>query len=154
MRPTQGFSLAELILAIGTLAACILTVLVMVVALTRSSRKTVDTSVAQQAAEQVLTRIVYDAQWNDHVNFWYTPDHTPYRQGTHTVNRTEYSYQLDASTIEDTASNAIGAQLNMNRIKMVTLRLSWWGGETQNRAGYGKLNLEVKRVVHEKPLAP
>lgn len=150
MRPTQGFSLAELILAIGTLAACILTVLVMVVSLTRSSRKTIDTSVAHQAAEQIMTKLIYQAQWNDHAAFWDPPgDLTPYRQGTHVVNRTEFTYQLDASPILDTGGVPVGTGLAMNRLKMVTLRLSWWNGATNNQTGYGKLNTEVKKVIHE-----
>lgn len=154
MGKQRGFSLAELILAMGTLAVCVLTILVLVVSLTRTSRKSVDTSVAHLAAEQILTQLTYDAQWNDHAAFWDTPNHTPYRQGQVIVNRTDYTYELDAIEVRDTSSVPIGNGLGFNRLKLVTLRLSWWNGDSQNRAGYGRLNTEVKRIVHETPITP
>lgn len=146
----KAFSLAELVLATGTIAACILTLMVLVLSLSRSSRKSVNTSAAELAADQILTRILYQADWNDHANFWDTPNHSPYRSGSYSLNRTDFSYTLDASEVRDTSSTAVGAGQTQNRLKMVNLRVTWWDGNSGPRAGTGKLSTQVQRLVHEK----
>lgn len=153
----SGFTLAELVLAIGTIAACILTVLVLLVSLTRSSRKSVDLSASEIAAEQIIARILYDAQYNDHANFWGANSAASgfigtYRTGTWDSNNTTFSYSLDADTIMDaTTSLPVGHPQANNHLKTLTLHMTWWDGNVGDRAGYGKLKREVTRVVHEEP---
>ena len=146
-----GFSLAEVILAAGAIGVCILTLLALMLSLSRSSRKSVDASAAYMAADQILTRVVYEAQCNDHANFWGTASFTPYKQGVLRMNRTDFTYTLDAVTATNTSGGAVGTGTGMtqNRLKLVTVHVSWWDGNAGNRTGYGLLKREACRVVRE-----
>ena len=154
------FTLAEVLLAAGTIAVCILTVTLLLISLLKTSRKTVDVSASELAAEQIMNLLLYNAEHNDHALFWGqeypAPGGPHYRQGNWRSNETDFAYELDAETVLDAtqAGNpALGGPTTLkNRLKLVTLRLSWWDGAAgNNRAGYGKLRREVTRIVHEEP---
>jgi uncharacterized protein (TIGR02598 family) len=148
--PRRAFTLAEILLATATIVICVLTMTALMVSLLRSSRKSVDASAAVLAADQILTKVVYEAQENNHDNFWDTPNHTPYvPSGTWTMNKTEFTYTLDATEVVNTAAVAVGASLANNRLKLVNVRLTWWDGNSGSRAGYGKLTTQVSRIVRE-----
>lgn len=157
-KSTRGFSLAEVLLAAGTILVCILTVCLLLMQLLRSSRKTVDISASELAADQILNQIVYNAQYFDHTNFWdndYPPPAGPhYKTGVFTTNRTDFTYEIDAVTVmnDDTGGTTPvgGPPTQFNRLKVVTLRLSWWDASSSaSRSGYGRLRREITRVVHE-----
>lgn len=162
-RTSGGFSLAEVLLAAGTILVCILTVCVLLMQLLRSSRKTVDVSASELAADEIMNRIIYNAQHYDHTAFWdtdYPPPGGPhYRTGTYVTNRTEFSYELDAVTVmnDDTGgTDPVGdTAIAFNRLKQVTLRLRWWDASSApTRAGYGRLTKESSRLVHEEQPQP
>jgi len=156
----SAFSLAEVLLAAGTVAVCILTVSLLSIALLRSSRKSVDVSASELAADQILSKVIYAAQSipAQHTLFWdadYPPPGPPhYASGSWICNQTTFTYEVDAVTVLDDSQAGpppLGGPVSQkNRLKLVTLRLTWWDGNaTQNRAGYGKLRREVSRIVHE-----
>jgi type II secretory pathway pseudopilin PulG len=156
----SGFTLAEVLLAAGTIAVCILTVTLLLISLLRASRKSVDVSASELAADQIMNLLIYQAEYNDHANFWDNEYPAPggphYAQGTWRSNETDFLYEFDAETIPDAtqAGNPPlgGSTALRNRLKQVTLRLTWWDGNTgQNRANYGKLRREVSRLIHEQP---
>lgn len=149
-----AFSLAEVLLATGTIVVCILTICVLLIQLLRSSRKTIDVSASELASDQILSRVIYNAQYFDHAAFWAIQSPPAYRVGTYVTNRTEFAYQVDAVTVlnDNTGGTAPvgGSAIPNNRLKLVTLRLTWWDGASgTNRSGYGKLSRNVTRMVHE-----
>lgn len=146
-----GYSLAEVILATGTIAVCILTIVGLILALSGSSRKSVDGSAAQMAANQIMTKLIYQAQSNEHDYFWDTPNWNPYKTGVWTMNRTEFAYTLDAQAVTNTTGQNVGTGTGMtkNRLKVVTLHLTWHGSDSANRANYGKHNTDLGRIVRE-----
>lgn len=153
-----AFSLAEVLLSMGTVVLIILTVLALVLALNRGSRKSIDSSAAQFAVDQILNLVVETAQRDNgalHANFWnadYVAPGAPFASGTLTANQTEFFYRVDATTVRDTSSNPLnGINLPYNRLKLVQVELNWWpsaGGA--NRSGYGKLSTKVTRLIREK----
>lgn len=153
MRLRGGFSIAELILAAAIIAVSILTVLVLLISVSRGSRKAVDTTTAQLAAGQVLEKILERAHVTDRPNFW-NNEHTPYVLGNLTVGQTEYNYAVDATTVRDASAANVG-QVSLgsgqNRLKLVTVTVRWWDSASGNRAGMGKLETRATRVVSEKP---
>ncbi|MBN9416890.1 MAG: hypothetical protein J0I12_15705 [Candidatus Eremiobacteraeota bacterium] len=151
---SNAFSLAEVLLAAGTIVICILTLCVLLLQLLRSSRKTVDVSASELAAEQIISRVIYNGQYFDHTAFWAIQSPPAYKTGTLVSNRTEFAYQVDAVTVmnDNTGGTAPvgGTTMTNNRLKLVTLHLTWWDGASGgNRAGYGKLSRDVTRLVHE-----
>ena len=146
-----GYSLAEVILATGTIAVCILTIVGLILALSGSSRKSVDGSAAQMAANQIMTKLIYQAQANEHSAFWDTPNWNPYKTGVWSMNRTEFAYSLDAQAVTNTTGQNVGTATGMaqNRLKVVNLHLTWHGSDSANRAGYGRHSTDVGRIVRE-----
>ncbi len=148
-----AFSLAEVLLAAGTIVVCILTLCVLLIQLLRSSRKTVDVSVSELAADQIMSRVIYSGQYFDHAAFWAIQSPPAYRSGKFVSNQTEFTYQVDAVTVlnDNTGGTAPvgGTAVAVNRLKLVTLHLTWWDGAAGNRAGYGKLSRDMTRLVHE-----
>ena len=154
-----AFSLAEVLLAMGTIVLVILTVLALVISLNRGSRKSIDSSAAQFAVDQIINLVVEAAQRDNgalHANFWnsdYAPPGSAFASGSIVANQTEFFYRVDATTVRDSLNNPLdGTNLPNNRLKLVTVELNWWNpaGVTTNRSGYGKLSTKVTRLIREK----
>lgn len=153
----RGFSLAEVLLSIGTLVLVILTVLALTIALNRGSRKSSDVSAAQYVADQVFNLVVETAQRDNgslHKNFW-DPDNVTL-SGSVKSNSSEFFYKLDAATVKDTGGqvlhNPATSSLANNRLKFVQIEVHWWSpSSTTTRSGYGKLTTVSTRLVREKP---
>ena len=154
-----AFSLAEVLLAMGTIVLIILTVLALVISLNRGSRKSIDSSAAQFAVDQILNLVVESAHRDNgalHANFWnidYAAPGAAFASGSVTANQTEFFYRVDAATVKDPLNNPLhGTSLPFNRLKLVTVELNWWNPTpaTPNRTGYGKLSTKVTRLIREK----
>lgn len=153
-----AFSLAEVLLAMGTIVLTILTILALVIALNRGSRKSVDSSAAQFAVDQILNILVETAQRDNgalHTNFWgsdYAAPGPAYATGSVYANQTEFFYRVDATTVRDPLNNPLhGTNLPFNRLKLVQVDLWWWNpSATMTRTGYGKLSTKVTRLIREK----
>jgi len=153
-RSGSGFTLAEVLLAMGTMVLVILTIIALVISLHKGSRKSVDLAAAHLVADQVITELVDQAQKDlpagAHANFW-DSDWTPYREGSVTANRTDFYYRVDATTVRDPSNNPINSNLSFNRVKLIQIELYWWNPAPSSvRAGYGKLSTQAVRLVHEK----
>lgn len=154
----RAFSLAEVLLAMGTIVLMILTILALVLALNRGSRKSIDSSAAQFAVDQILNLLVESAQRDNgalHANFWgvdYAAPGPPFASGSIIANQTEFFYRVDAVTVRDPLNNPLdGTGLPHNRLKLVQVDLWWWNpSATTTRAGYGKLSTKITRLIREK----
>ena len=155
---TQGFSLAELLLAILVTTVAILGIMALAISLLRGTQKTVDISAAQVAADHVMTTLIYQAQ-NDipsgeHSALWdhnFTSAGPPYKSGTYTLNHTDFEYRIDAQDATDMGGTKVGTAsgLSDNRLKVVQINMSWWGQKQGEREGYGKLQFSSIRLIHE-----
>jgi Tfp pilus assembly protein PilV len=146
-----GFTLAEVLLAGFLIAIITLALIGLALSLLRGTQKASDTSVAQVAAEEILSRLIYDVQPGGVANtsFWGNPTFS--RPGSYRMNRTDFSYQIDATSVGDTSGAAVGSGATHNRLKQVQLNVYWWDSDQQvsGRQGYGKLDYHVVRLVAE-----
>lgn len=147
----RGFSLAEVLLAVFLCTVALLAVVGLSLGLIRGQRKVTDVSAGQTAADHILSNLVEQAQ-QEHDEFWNHefPAATPYRQGSYVLNKTEFAYRMDAETAQRPTGQNIGGSTTQNRVKVVSLHLSWWGQPNNQRQGYGKLEYDCVRLVHER----
>ncbi|GMU55979.1 MAG: hypothetical protein AMXMBFR33_51250 [Candidatus Xenobia bacterium] len=147
----QGFSLSEIMIAIGAFVAAILIVLALSISLTRMNRETVDRSVATSLGTRVLERTLREIRTSDvpvtQASFWQNdyPTGSPLATGTVRVGTTDFSYQITAMTVMSGA-NPVGSLAPDNRLKRVSIELEWYGGE---RAGYGRTSARLTRLVRQ-----
>jgi len=145
-RSKPGFTLAEVILAIGLVAVVILTVVGLTLAAIRSNTKAAVLGQATQVSDTLLKETIYGVE-NDlppgtRASFWAAagPWIPPKRV---TMGGTEYEYNISV--------NPVGGFATPNRLAKVELHLFWWDSAAQGgeREGYGRLELHVARLVHE-----
>ena len=85
VRPQAGYSLAELLLAIGILAISVLSVLALSLRIAAASQKSNDLMVGEMMVDRLLDRVVAEVR-NDKppgkkAKFWGTADHLPWSTG-------------------------------------------------------------------------
>jgi prepilin-type N-terminal cleavage/methylation domain-containing protein len=151
----SGFSLVEVIIAMGLLGVGILTVIGLFGQMTKDAQKATDTGAGVLAAESVLNRtiseILRDAGPVTRADFFDldSPPEAPI-QGTITANRTIMTYEITYRTLQDTGGVALGSALPENRTKVVELTMWWWtDGPDSSRAGYGFLRTSASKMVNE-----
>jgi Tfp pilus assembly protein PilV len=146
----NGFSLAELLVALGLFAVCILTVLALSISIARSNQEGEDTGVAGTVAnglvEELVDRVRADQPPGLKADFW---DNDYWEEGTFLNNGTEYQYKISGSTVQDTGGVDIGNLAPGNRLKKVDIVVYWWDSETTDRQGYGRLEMRNTRLVSE-----
>ncbi|MGE0489394.1 MAG: type II secretion system protein J [Vulcanimicrobiota bacterium] len=157
----QGFTLAEMILAIAFAAVAILTLLVLCGSALRANQRTADSTLAETLArsefERLRARVAGDEPAGCHDSFWnhtgpgpWTPPWNP--SGQVRLDRTDFSLTIYAETVPDaTTGFALGTGLTGvehpdNRVKKVDLVISWMDGERQ---GYGRTTIHRSRLVCE-----
>jgi prepilin-type N-terminal cleavage/methylation domain-containing protein len=155
LKQKAGFSLIEVIIAMGLLGVGILTVLGLFGQLTRDAQKATATGAGVLAAESVLNRtvseILSDVGPISRADFFAndSPPSAPI-QGTITANRTIMTYEITYRTVQDTAGGGLGAGLPENRTKHVELNMWWWtDNPDSHRAGYGFLRTSASKLVNE-----
>ncbi|MBS2038377.1 hypothetical protein JST97_25590 [bacterium] len=139
-------------MAVFLCAVALLAVVGLSLGLLRGQRKTVDLSAGQAAADHILSNLIERAQ-REHDEFWnheYPASGPAYREGSYVLNRTDFAYRMDAETAQSPAGQNIGGSSTQNRVKVVRLHLSWWGQSNNQRQGYGKLQYDCIRLVHER----
>ncbi len=151
----SGFSLIEVVLAMGLLAVGILTVLGLFGQLSKEAQKASDTGAGILAAESVLNRTVHeildDTGPVSRADFFGndSPPAAPI-QGTITANRTVMTYEITYRTVQNTAGGGLGAALPENRTKQVDITMWWWTENADShRAGYGFLRTSATKLVNE-----
>jgi Tfp pilus assembly protein PilV len=156
-RTPTGFSLGELLVALGLFAVAILAVLALSISAARGNREGFDTSVGSVVAVQLVDSLinqlkadepagVYDDFWDNDFTV------TPYLTGSLVNNGTEFQYTVLATTVVDSSGTEIGSAVAGNRLKKVDVRVHWWDSESQNRQGYGELKVVNTRLISEAEL--
>lgn len=149
-----GFSLAELMLALGITSLAILSVGLVLLSILRSDRKTLDTAlgglVARQVLDRTMDRVRADQPAGTKAQFWGSDFvSTPFEAGNITNNGTAFHYEVRAETVVNTGGDDVGGGLTSNRLKKVDVLITWWGSEQNDRTGYGELKVQTSRVVGE-----
>ncbi len=155
MRGRSGFTLAEALIAVTAFVVAALVLIALAVSLTRVNRETVDRSVAQGVGRRLLERTLRQIRHESipvtEPAFWST-DYTsssPLLQGTLKVGATDYDYQITATTVRDVNGDPVGAGGVDNGLKKVEVLIKWFDEQDQGqaRAGYGKTELRISRLV-------
>lgn len=152
----RGFSLAEVMFAIGILAMALIALLNLAGSALKNSSRTENLALATDLAEREISRAIYSAM-NDQpagsfAQFWdqeYTS--MPWRQGTRQLNGMDFQFAIYAQTVADPLTGKpVGAGASDNRIKKVDI-LVWWmhSDPKQGRQGYGQLRTAASRIVNE-----
>ena len=146
---SRGFSIAEVVLALGLVCLVILGVALLALSIIRSRTESSDRAVTTTAAAQLLDDLAVQAQEDD--TFWDTDyTTTPYKEGDIRIGKLDYHYKLKGFTVVDPLSTPVGNALPKNRLKLLELEVSWFDTEqTDNKQGYGKLSTSVTKLVSQ-----
>lgn len=158
LKNRKGFSLAEVLLAFALVSIALLALMGQSMVLVNSSQKHDDHMVAADVARSISERLVREvlndqpagrrqAVWqHDSVN-------NPFDQGQETIGGTVYSYQLFVANVVNSGTSAplgtgdSGDLDAVTRLKRIDVTVTWWGSDTQDRAGYGNLKVETTRLL-------
>ena len=151
--PRKGFAFVEVILAIGLLGLVILALSLLSLRILKSGNESNDRIAAAAVADTILSKVTKAAQTD--ANFW-DNDHvaTPYEEKNIRLGKLDYNYQIFAQTVVDPTGSVLGNGLQKNRLKRVTIILTWYNTKNQDRQGYGKLKYSATRLVNETGLLP
>lgn len=134
----------------------ILSLVALTVSSIRSDEKAALIGPAGQVAESVLDRVIYNAERDipagNRAAFWAA-------SGTYLTGQqirlggVDYTYSVFAETVSDPTGVPIGTASGEpgNRLKKVDLQLNWFNtaGSAGFRQGYGKMELQITRLVNE-----
>lgn len=140
----NGFSLLELVFAIGILGLAILMVVGLFVNLFRSSQKGVDLTAGTTVAEAELNRFLYKQQETAGGLEALPSGGSVADQGNVVSSNQRYYYKISSSDAGST------------ELKKVDIVLWWWDGDrgqddlSYRRTGYGKLQVRMSRLVYTK----
>ena len=143
----RGFTVLELIVAMGIFSVLALTVTALAFSTLRANTKGSLTQEAEALAEAQLQKAIYQAQCDSPpgsaAQFWDTEGIVPPGQLSVSVGPTEYQYILYANTVPSVGGPG-------NRLKKVDLVMWWWTSEADAaRQGYGDLTVRATRLVSE-----
>ena len=103
---SQGFTVAEVVVAIGILGFAILTLLSLSSTVLRYQRQSINQMNAVRVNDMVLERalagILHDAPAGEATTFFTTPypyPTTPYQTGTETVGKTDFEFRIYATDV-------------------------------------------------------
>jgi prepilin-type N-terminal cleavage/methylation domain-containing protein len=138
--PRRGFTISELVVAIGLLAIIAVVVIGLFVRITVSSSKSVDQSAALELAHRVL-----DEYADADPSTWDAVESDQDLQTHDPALKTTFYYRLSNRRIS-TAEDEMG---NLYRLDV---DVSWWPANAANpqpgqRRDYGKLSLQLSRTV-------
>jgi len=140
----SGFSLLELLLALGTMAVTLLLVVALGIAVAGRNQQTQETPVGVIAAESILNQFVYDVQ-ADSANqaAWFSlPTTANYASDTLEIDHVTFTYRLDLEHLP-TGGTSLGGT---NRLMKLTVKVSWQMG---NGPQAGRHESEMARLLHE-----
>jgi uncharacterized protein (TIGR02598 family) len=143
IKTQAGFSIAEVILALGLLSVAVLALIGLATTALQARQKSDDTVIAKQVAESQLTRVIELALDDEaYRNSFFDASGTePFNEGNVTVGDTEYSFSISV--------NDLNLDVEPNRLVKVEAVVSWWGGEESGRQGAGRLSTKLSRLVNE-----
>ena len=145
----RGFSLAEVMLAVGLLAVVVMSVVALGISALRANRKALDTSAGQLVAASELQKTIYEATNAGPGAALWAQDNATVAMVTRVnkVGDTEFSVAIYASEITMTSGAPLGGAA-LNRAKKVDVLVTWWDAGSQGREGYGLLRSRSSRIVN------
>ena len=156
-RDSSGLSLAEMMVALGLISVAILAVLALSISIARVNREGTDRAIGGVVARQLVERLIdglrADIPAGSAADFW-DNEHSaaPFETGFFRTNNTDFEYKIFASSVLDASGDSIGGTTVGNRLKKVDVFVYWWDSETEERQGYGKLEIQNTRLVSEAEL--
>jgi len=145
----RGFSLAEVLLAMGLALVALLALVGQNTMLLASNQKLDDTTIATDVAYSVIDQIASEIQANPAPAFAHSNATVPFRTGGVTVGNTDYLYQLFLTDVVDSASGeAVGSGpggSHSTKLKKLEILVNWW--EDAQRQHMGNLHLRVTRLL-------
>jgi Tfp pilus assembly protein PilV len=150
----RGFSLAELVLAIGLFAVAILSILGLSILVGKTNQEGDDRLVGEVVGGILLDRVVdqvrSDSPAGTADDFWNNEHVTdPWDESDISNGGTEYKYRITAQSVFTSSGVPVGGSTPNNRLKKVDVTVWWWDSDTQQRQGYGKLQVSNSRLVSE-----
>jgi len=148
----RGFSLLELLLALGTLAVTLLLVVALGISVASRNQQVQEAPVGLVAAESVLNQFVYNVQANSgyQPTFFAKPTTANYLNDQVEIDRVSFSYAID---LESVLNASTGTQLGgtvlggSNRMMKITVRVNWRLGNSGSNPGLHQA--EMTRLLHE-----
>lgn len=154
---SRGLSLAEMMVALGLISVAILAVLALSISIARVNREGTDRAIGGVVARQLVERLIdslrADIPAGSTADFW-NNEHTstPFESGIFRTNDTDFEFKIFASSVVDAGGDSVGGTTVGNRLKKVDVFVYWWDSETEERQGYGKLEIQNTRLVSEAEL--
>jgi hypothetical protein len=150
-RTGRAFSLLELLLALGTMAATLLLVVALGISVAGRNQQVMEAPVGLVTAESVLNQFIYNLQANApyEVTFFNKATTANYVTDTVTVDRVTFNYAVDLEALTNAST---GGQLGgpalggSNHMMKITVRVTWSMG---NGANQGQHQAEISRLMHE-----
>jgi prepilin-type N-terminal cleavage/methylation domain-containing protein len=131
----RGFTLAEVLLALGLGAVALLAALSLGAVAVSNQRKSIDLSAAYVLADSELQRCIYEAGSSAGDPLWAHHDaQNPLRAYERTSGATVYRLGLYVTD---------AAPPSATKLKKLDLRVHWW----DERPGYGWLHAELTRTL-------
>ena len=142
----RGFTLLEIIIALGLLLLAILTVCALSLSTLTSHQKASDTATGQLVASQVLDQEIQGALNNTTAALWGQNSLTTIYE-TQTVKSGVTSFvasvYVSNVTLAADPNTGIAAQL-----KRVEVAVNWWDSQNTANQGYGKLEARAYRMIY------
>jgi hypothetical protein len=138
----RGFSLLEMLLATGTLAASLMMVIALGISVEGRSRKAHEVPVGVNVGENLMNQFIYGATSGTPavIQAWFlsVPSvQTPWKSGSYTFNRVDFAYSLDYQ-------NLLGGGVSgSNHLVLLQMRVTWQEG------AQGIQHADLTRIVHE-----
>lgn len=144
---SKGFTLSEVLIAMGVLMVAVLSVAAISFSALASSQKNSDSQTGTLLARQVLETSIEDARKNLTAPFWgQNSAATAYQTDTIQVGNTPFHCQVFVTDVNVAADPDLGTTPAFP-LKRVDVVVDWWDQPNQSRAGFGKLSTRTYRVV-------
>lgn len=157
MEESGGFSLIELLVALGLATIATVLVVATILKVVIPSQKATDLSAGHAMAQAVMQEEIYavlDGTGPISKATFLNNDSPPLAPltGTRTVNDTQFEYRIYHQTVQDVvAATPVGGSIE-NRLKKVDVVVWWWNQNPGDvRQGYGKLRTEASQLFIYKP---
>lgn len=143
----RGYTLAEILLSISLLTIVLLTLLGLCLRTLQSSRKSIDTGAGQIVADQALEQLAFAAESSATAPVWLAPSSVTVAYSTDTVTVQGTSFEV-TTYAADVVASAAPFFVPGKRLRQLTTRVIW-KDLAQGKMGYGRLNAQASRLVHE-----
>jgi len=132
----------ELVIAMRIVATSIVVLLILFIALIKSSQKSVDLAVGTTVAAGVIEKYIYGTSFDDLEEKIETSGSSPICSGVEDLASGRFIYDIT------------GRKVTPGQILRLDIAVWWWqdddGARTEMKSGYGALKRELTRIVTRK----